>query len=409
MKKLLSLFTAVLLVCSCSDDDTKPAEPTDVVLRPCANGIILVLNTQEEVNAFAEKAYCSVGEIKIGSPDLPSNITTLAPLATILDVQAGITITNNPVLTSLEGLHNIEKAAGKLTITNNAALTSLAGLRSLEIREGLNKEVFDIEISNNASLQNFGFTKLKRANRVIITNNAELQSIAGLENITALNTLEIVNNDKLVNLNGLQGSTKIDYLTVSENDTFESLEGLNAITSAIYVTISGNPQLVSVEVLENITTLNTLEIRGTTTFNALQPLHNMTNIRTLVLIENNGLTSLEGLNNLTNSNYIQIDANNSLTSIAALSSLTVINEETPSEGTGGLFISNTALTSLDGLQNVTNFKGSLLISENTALANLCALQGIVTNGELVPPFSYIASNLYNPTFQDIEDGICSMD
>jgi hypothetical protein len=86
-----------------------------------------------------------------------------------------------------------------------------------------------------------------------------------------------------------------------------------------------------------------------------------------------------------------------LTSIDELSAVTSIGENIL---TNGINIWNSNLTSLNGLSNVTSFKGSVIV-EGSQLTNWCSLQNILNSEQL--------STIYlsgGPTAQQIIDGNC---
>ena len=61
----------------------------------------------------------------------------------------------------------------------------------------------------------------------------------------------------------------------------------------------------------------------------------------------------------------------------------------------------------DGLELVTDFTGSILIENNAALSDLCALQNSINNSNVGTVT--IESNLFNPTATDIANGTnCSL-
>jgi hypothetical protein len=239
-------------------------------------------------------------------------------------------IQNNAALTSLQGLESLNQVTGIFSIENNAALTSLQGLNNCH-------EIKDLYILFCPSLTN----------------------ITSLEGLTRLGRLSIENCTALTSLHGLENVTEI---AVEAENPRNSYGGIN---------ISGNPNLTS-----------------------LQGLENCTYIRSIGIINNNGLTSLEGLHGLTKTTSIAISENNSLTSIEHLSSLTSIRSDArvwtgSSMPTGGLYITNNPmLTSLDGLENVTDFFGFVEVKDNTSLTDLCAAIFISHHISRESPFDF---------------------
>jgi len=118
------------------------------------------------------------------------------------------------------------------------------------------------------------------------------------------------------------------------------------------------------------------------TVSDIQELRNKQRVEGDLYIQNTTLTTLEGLNNLT---FIKgdliIQNNDALTTLEELKNLTSIE--------GDLIIQNNdALTTLEGLNNLTSFKGDLIIQDNDALTTLEGLNmpqleiGNISNNQL---------------------------
>ena len=198
MKKLLILLLLPTLLFNCSDDDS--SEDT-----MCDNGTFIgdvYLKTQAEVNAFGEQCYTKInGTLFIGADSAAlSDITDLSPLNNLTELFADelnnvakIWVAYNPELSSLRGLQNIVKADG-LLVSNNASLVNLEGLEGLTALFG-NGGIHDI----------------------IVFNNDSLESLVGLNNITVVGAEEspvtafisIQRNNNLTNLNALSNLTNV--------------------------------------------------------------------------------------------------------------------------------------------------------------------------------------------------------
>lgn len=115
------------------------------------------------------------------------------------------------------------------------------------------------------------------------------------------------------------------------------------------------------------TVVASLTIEGAS-INDLGPLAGLTSVSTVgpfgygtrMQINSTSLTSLAGLENLSNVFWFELNNNTLLTSISALSNLVTVR--------GPLFINgNTSLTNLDGLDNLTALPGGALFIENNSL------------------------------------------
>lgn len=120
---------------------------------------------------------------------------------------------------------------------------------------------------------------------------------------------------------------------------------------------------------------------------------------------NTSITNLDALTNLTSIGDLLIQRNNSLVNLNGLSNLTNINADI----LGRLVIENNPLiTNLNGLNNLQNISGYFNILNNQELSNLCGLTTLFANQNFGSDgtFNTIENNAYNPTQQDILDGSC---
>ncbi len=184
-----------------------------------------------------------------------------------------------------------------------------------------------------------------------IFENTALTTLTGLNGVTSINGgIYIQYNSALVNLTGLNGITSIDsYLDISINDVLTSLAGLEGIISiGGDLVIAANPSLTSLASLNGLTSIGGF----------------------LAIESNSSLLNLAGLNGLTSIGYLLIDANNALISLSALSGVTTI-------GGGGISVYlNSALASLNGLDNIDHTTISDLYLTSSGMLSICDVQSI---------------------------------
>lgn len=228
MKKLFLIVITVVSFVSCTSDDNGVPAPL-VVFRGD-----IVLRSQADVDAIGAQGYNVIdGFLSIGDrwtddhTPVPSDITNLSPLSSILRVTHQIEVQSNPMLTSLSGLENIEIVAG-LVLSNNDNLSSLDGLQGIKVISGsnffsgqvlLNDGV--ISLFNNPSLTSITALSNIRPQTLSSINitNTGVTTLEGLENITSIESLGITNNDSLTSLEALQGLTSIsDLVFIIRND-----------------------------------------------------------------------------------------------------------------------------------------------------------------------------------------------
>ena len=377
MKNLVALLCAVLLLTSCGNDDNP------VTYYPFGGPVIL--KSQAEVDYFVSFKPGSVqGDITIGYTGMQSDITDISGMSTLSGITGKLTIINNPLLTSLQGLENLEEIQGNsLVIHNNASLTSIEELKNLTQDQGGDLEVTDnpaltsleglqgltwvtaVKIANNNSLQNInGLRSLDGDVRhMIIAFNPQIENLLGLEEIDSIELLDVNTCIGLKSCLGLDNCF-IENLYLSHCPQFNSFESMANVTFGSVI-ITDNSSVSSLAGLNNFTEWNELKIYDCPQVTSLQDL-NGTALHNIEL-HNTGITSLQGLENLEIDTII-LSSNNDLetlqglnTGYTALKSFTCTN--------------NGALQSMDGMMHVSQID-ELRISNNSSLANLDGLQNL---------------------------------
>ncbi|WP_299228918.1 hypothetical protein [uncultured Psychroserpens sp.] len=391
--RLFLLIMTLIIFTSCSSSDSSS--------EPCTNpdGIYegnLQFRSQGELNNFDWTCYSSInGTLQIG-PDYPSMsnpITDLTGLSQLEYVNA-MDIFSNSSLSSLSGLEDI--IIEDLFISHNPNLNSLVGLGtitgSLAIRvsPGLESLIGLENVTNLYSLD--------------VTFNENLTSLAGLDNLNNVSHGIFINeNESLLSLNGLNnlGSVKIMDLNNNENlATINSLSNLTTISGiGSYFLIRGNhSSLASLQGLENIETVDELTIENTTSLTNLIGICSLNAIQgNLSIVNNEGLINLEGLSGTELNGNLTIIGNDNLNSISSLSGLI---------STKRIDIWNTALTTLDGLEDLILVDGPIQIQVNSVLTDFCALNALFSSGTINGTFG-TTNNAFNPTQSMMESGNCS--
>jgi hypothetical protein len=266
----------------------------------------------------------SVGYLLIRRTPL-TNLSQLSSLTTIL---RGLSIDNNPNLTSIASLSSVTNAVNgngttPFRIFANPSLTSLDGINFSSVTNCLDVQISQLPLVT--SLQPLSVIN-GQIGGLIIQFNTGLVNLNGLEGITNINgNVTITNNAALANLNGLQNITTITgSLGIGSNALITQLPNWN-LTQVRSISLSNNAQLSSITTLSGITTLSA-PASGLPT--------------ALSITSCQALTSLNGLQNLTtlNNANIGLTGNNSLIDISALNGLNV------SSINGLTIVSNTSLS-----------------------------------------------------------------
>src|SRR5690606_31949250 len=228
-----------------------------------------------------------------------------------------------------------------------------------------------------------------------ITNNFTLTDIDGLSNLTSLGAdITIAYNDNLASVSGLSGLTTINPV---HNEGLRLFGNMSLTTCEIDVFcdyLSHSSDTHPREIHDNGTNCNDeAEIYaacnppvacpdGDIYISSQQDLDDYVAnyplcpiINGSLFIEESDISDLSGLNNIaTITGDLYISGNQQLTTLNGLSSLETIG--------GGLFIwGNDNLQDVDGLSSLNTIGGALYIDTNPALQNLEGLNSLVTIGE----------------------------
>jgi len=217
----------------------------------------ITLSSQADVDGFTTN-YPSCTDLDYQLTISGSDIIDLTPLSGITSVYS-LYINDNPMLPNLNGLESIIHIDGydqgsfyALLIINNLILTDISALSNMSnsgVMEGLS-------IQNNPLLNSLN--GLQGFNNVItlinFINNNSLTNFEGLNNITGVDDLNIDNNDNIVNLNGLQNLTSSGSFYITNNNSLLNFAGLdNYINCSTSFVVSNNLVLNDISMMNNIT------------------------------------------------------------------------------------------------------------------------------------------------------------
>jgi hypothetical protein len=333
----------------------------------------LTLSTQAQVDAFAWT------EIKGNLTIRGANITNIDSLNSLTFVEKYLSIYDNPSLTNIDGLGNLNWVFS-LGIWDNDALTNIDGLAGL------------------TSVPEIG-----------IGPNLVLNDLKGLSNLTSLGGLYFWENPLLTNLDFLPALTTVDILGFYDNPVLTNIDGLTSLTSVDGdLEFYNNPALTNINGLANLTSVGSIWIHNNDALTDLGGLASITSVKwQLSIRSNNVLADLDGLSSLTHIGiHLRIQDNQVLSNIDGLSSVTYI-------GANLRITDNPALLNIDGLSSVTSlgnplrpWLNNLDITNNVSLNRFCGLYNVLTAGF---SGSYtVTGNADNPTRADIlNEGHCS--
>ena len=344
-----------------------------------------------------------------------------------------LTVTQNPRLTSLNGINIKPNMQDWVNVTYNAQLTDMTAVNSKLVSAtsygaSHNDALTDISLPLLQTVSGLGIDtdpQLTKLNVPVLTSAADITvnevpklstfNISTLQNMTGrlylnggynncpltnldlpalkkCNGFEIHNFPAITNIDGFNNLETVGSLTI-ENGVFtganirlKTINGFNKLKTITYsldlfnatgsdhkaplTTIKGFSQLTDMGAGLSITGLNLTDISG---------FKNLTSVREMS-ISATGLTGLDGFSKLTNAKipgtdlqYGVIDINNNpnLITTSGLSSLTTTN--------GIYFYSNPSLKDVNGLEKVKSMTMSIRLTDNAALTNLDGLANVTGN------------------------------
>jgi hypothetical protein len=212
--------------------DGTPSENTTYIIQPSPVPLFpggITFGDQAAIDSF-QTNYPTCSEIQGSVVISGDDITDLQGLSYLIrihgDLDIGTLNQGNPDLADLSGLDNLMEIGGSLSITHNDALGSLGSLTVSSIGKGL-----------------------------VITQNASLPDLHGLENVTQLDSsLVISENNLLISLHGLNNLISTgEGIELSSNNNLNDLSDLQNLTSAGgKLWMSGNDLLTGLNGLGNI-------------------------------------------------------------------------------------------------------------------------------------------------------------
>lgn len=333
----------------------------------CPTGDV-TLASQADVDNFAVLyPDCSElnGRINIGGSGGPEDITDLTPLmglTKILGTNGDLSITNCPLLNSLDGLNSLTEIEGQISISG-VGLTNVDPLNSLE-------KVLLIRIRQNPVLENLnGFQGVDtEVGSLEIVDNPLLASIEGFSGITKVSfTVELFNNPSLTSLAGLDGLVDVPNceILIREINALEDLNGLQNLKHVKQLRLENNNLLSNTSGLSNL-------ISGTLVFDNNDALVSITGLDNYIgggesgfaLIDNDILTNVSPLIAAREFDLVSFTNNPLLGALPGFSGAEVQQ----------LYIGdNASLTSLAGIEGVFGFNDGLRIVGNASLIDINAL------------------------------------
>lgn len=265
-----------------------------------------------------------------------------------------LTITSNTDPASVEC---VTKVSGDLVI-GPSGLTSLDMLGELREVGGM------LYIVGNAQLEDLaGLQQLQKVGWLFVRRNGALTDLSGLDALVVVDRISVINNDALVSLAGLPEGLAPTEIDIAANDLLSDLDELPAFVA----TGDGSPLDVQIEDHAALTS-----VAGLATCCSSQPL-------ALELARNAALVDLDGLETFTHFDTLRLLDNRALDDLTGVDATEI--------GTFELSYDPCLATPAPALENFLGLEQLLrvdrmTIGSNPKLTSFAGLDGLTDVGEL---------------------------
>ncbi|MEZ4461393.1 MAG: hypothetical protein R3E66_17090 [bacterium] len=236
--RFLPIFLTLIFV-GCGDDSgpkTPPIEQWCDLDRPredCEADTIIVNNGWEEAKALCETPCTRIrtGVINNGDGEIIKALGGFEEFGA-LDIRNA-----DDSLKDLTELSRVRRAR-RVIISDNRGLKSLKGLENL------------VEV---APLPDSGF-ELTGDHKIQISDNPQLKSVAGLSGLKTVGVLNIYNNKSLETIDGINALTR-GSVYVSDNFGLKRISGFDGLETKGGISLIGNVALTTIDAFQNMTEL----------------------------------------------------------------------------------------------------------------------------------------------------------
>lgn len=364
-KASILIILLSFISCSTEDDNTENSLMINAIEGHFA------LETQQDVNDFGELNYSSIdGSLVIGSCCSESDITTLEPLSNLQGIFGFLIIQNNPQLTTLNGLGNLnymcDDEPTSITIDTNESLSDISAISNINYCESMS-----LSLSNNNSLTNIvAFSSIRNLSQLTLENNETLVDLSPFDNLEEIGSLRLIGgNFSNISFNSLNICNRLHISSCNNLTHVNSLSNLtslkvlevglpSAFLQYTYDPLMSNQSLASLDGLSNVTDLEGVGIGGGS--NDFNSLPNFNGNIVSIAIHNTALENLDGFLNSSQNQptSLYIYNNHNLENVDGFSNYSSLGEM--------YLVNNTNLNNIDGFDNISEISnGYILIEGNT--------------------------------------------
>jgi hypothetical protein len=182
----------------------------------------IIINSPDDLDPILG-TECIPGKLLIDSSS--QELLNLQGLESVKEIGT-LEIRYNITLESLSGLDNVWRI-GSLRVVGNKALPDLADLKSLSYLDAT------VLINSNDAMTGLaGLEQLTEIETLVIDSNPVLADYGGLSALEEVGQLELINNDTPTDVTGFSKLVKIrDELHIQGNDGLTSLDGFSLLQS----------------------------------------------------------------------------------------------------------------------------------------------------------------------------------
>lgn len=300
-------------------------------------------------------------------------LTDIRALGRLTQVDLELLILGNAQLASLAGLEALAQVPPRFEIEDNASLISLDGLKSLAAP---GQPDASLRIANNAALLRLGPWQhwVQGQGGLHIVSNPALQSLSGLENLSSIGALTLHGPDQVVDLHGLKSLRSVARrLSIGARERWVAVQGLPALNDVGQLEVVGMTGLEDLTRFETVPTIKSLRLMTLPKLKTLRSFAALTRIDGDLWFDDlSALPDLEGLNQISEiTGRLVLSRVNQIKDLKALSALRTV---------GTIVVANNAqllnLDGLEGLSRLTQGEGGLCLHQNPVMEQFNALAGI---------------------------------
>lgn len=207
-------------------------------------------------NYNSTKLEVLTGLQRVGSLNImnTTNLASLDGLESLTHASNGIAFYHLPLLTSVRALYNLKEVSA-LSFTKTPKISDTVSFANLETLSSIlyfaDMDISEFDFSN--------FKNLKHIGNLTFNGVDTLPDWSGFESLESIGRLGVIAVHGITTLEMFE-DIAIDSLWITFNGFLQSLHGLEHLTALDSIRLKDNSSLARLDGLQNVTQVNTLEI-----------------------------------------------------------------------------------------------------------------------------------------------------